>query len=122
MSANTVVNTGGSMHGDMDFGFWRQNVIDAARRAADRTYQQRAWFGQGPEVDSPGELICTFMGDLVFEEFLIHLRLSQPERAEAVRLYEAVERYASLSPETLNPFHVIDDPQFESVRIGAKEF
>jgi hypothetical protein len=86
------------MHGDMDFGFWRQNVIDAARRAADRTYQQGAWFGQGPEVDSPVELICTFMGDLVFEEFLVHPKLSQPERAAAVRLLPApgCHRYSTI--------------------------
>jgi|SRR6267143_6687536 hypothetical protein len=106
----------------MDFGLWRQNVIDAARRAADRTYQQRVWFGQGPEVDSPNELLCTFLDDLVFEEFLVHPKLSHRERTAASHLYKTVETYADCTPKTLKPSDVIDDPRFESVRRAAAEF
>ena len=101
---------------------WRQNVIDAAHRAADRTYQERAWFGQGPEVDSPDELLCTFLDDLVFEQFLVHPNLSQLERTAAARLFEAIEAYSSCTPKTLSPSNVIDDSQFEGVRKAAKEF
>jgi hypothetical protein len=91
------------MRSNMDFGLWHQNVIHAARMAADRTYQERVWFGQGPEVDSPDELLCTFKDDLVLEEFLVHPMLPQPERAAAARLYDAIEEYASRTPQALNP-------------------
>jgi hypothetical protein len=80
------------------------------------------WFGQGPEIDSPDELLCTFLDDLVFEQFLVHPKLPQQERAAASRLYKAVEEYASRTPKTLQPPDVIDDPQFESIRIAAKAF
>lgn len=106
----------------MDFTVWRQNVIDAAKRAADRTYQERAWFGHGPECDSPDELLCTFLDDLVFEEFLAHPKLSQRERTAASHLYRAVETYADCTPKTLEPSEVIGDPRFESVRTAAAEF
>lgn len=106
----------------MDFGIWRRNVISAARRAADREYQERVWFGCGPERDSPDDLICTFMDDLVFENFLSHPMLSRPERVAATRLYEAVEAYADSTPEHLVPSTVIDDPRFEDVRTAAREY
>ena len=106
----------------MDFTVWRQNVINAAKRAADRTYQERVWFGHGPERDSPDELLCTFLDDLVFEEFLVHPNLSQSERTAASHLYKTVEAYADCTPKTLKPSDVIDDPCFEGVRAAAAEF
>lgn len=107
----------------MDFTVWRQNVLGAAHRAADRTYQERVWFGHDPHKrDSPDDLICTLMDDLVFEKFLLDPRLSLSEREAAARLYKAVEEYADSSPQVLKPADVIDDPQFERVRIAAKEF
>jgi hypothetical protein len=48
--------------------------------------------------------------------------LSQPEREAAARLYKAVEEYADSTPQVLRPADVIDDPQFERVRIAAREF
>jgi hypothetical protein len=101
---------------------WRQNVIDAAKRAADRTYQQRVWFGHGPERDSPNELLSTFLDDLVFEQFLLNPKLSPHERTAASHLYKAVESYADSTPKILRPSDVIDDPRFETVRTAATEF
>ena len=106
----------------MDFTVWRQNVINAAKRAADRTYQERVWFGHGPERDSPDELLCTFLDDLVFEQFLVHPKLSERERTAASHLYKALQIYADCTPKTLNPSDVIADPRFESVRTAAAEF
>ena len=107
----------------MDFALWRQNVLGAAQRAADRTYQERVWFCHDPQRrDSPDDLICTFMDDLVFEKFLLDPQLSQREREAASRLYKAVEEYADSTPQVLKPTDVIDDPQFERVRIAAREF
>ena len=106
----------------MDFVLWRQNVLDAARRAADRTYQEHVWFGHDSQRrDSPDDLICTFMDDLVFEKFLLNPQLSQREREAADRLYKAVEEYANSTPQVLTPADVIGDPQFERVRIAARE-
>jgi hypothetical protein len=106
----------------MEFTVWRQNVIDAAKRAADRTYQERVWFGLGPERDSPNELLSTFLDDLVLEEFLAHPKLLPRERTSATHLYKTVETYADCTPKTLRPSDVIDDPRFESVRTAAAEF
>ena len=107
----------------MDFVLWRQNVLDAAQRAADRTYQERVWFGHDPQRrDSPDDLICTFTDDLVFDKFLLDPQLSQREREAAARLYKAIEEYADSTPQVLKPADVIDDPQFERVRIAAREF
>jgi hypothetical protein len=102
---------------------WRQSVLYAAQRAADRTYQERVWFGHDPQRrDSPDDLICTFTDDLVFDKFLLDPQLSQCEREAAARLYKAVEEYADSTPQVLKPADVIDDPQFERVRIAAREF
>lgn len=107
----------------MDFVLWRQSVLDEARRAADRTYQERVWFGHDPERrDSPNELICTFLDDLVLEKFILDPRLSQAEREAVARLLKAVEEYADSTPRVLKPADVIDDPRFEKVRIAASEF
>ena len=106
----------------MDFAFWRQSVINAAKRAADRTYQERVWFGHGPERDSPDELLCTFLDDLVFEQFLVNPKLSNLERTAASHLYKAVETYADCTPRTLKPEDVINDPRFENLRTAATEF
>ena len=59
---------------------------------------------------------------LVFEKFLLHPELSEREREAAARLYRAVEQYADSAPQVLKPSDVIDDPQFENVRIAAREF
>jgi hypothetical protein len=106
----------------VEFTVWRQNVINAAKRAADRRYQERAWFGHGPERDSPDELLCTFLDDLVFEQFLVHPKLPKHERPAASHLYKTVDAYADCTPKTLRPSDVIDDPRFESVRTAAAEF
>jgi len=108
--------------GCMDFGRWRNQLIDTARRAADREYQQRVWFGLGPERDSPNELLCTFLDDPVFEDFLDHPMLPKAERAAVERLYRSVEAYASCTPAHLEASTVMDDPRFEKVRIAAREF
>jgi len=107
----------------MNFVLWRQNVLDAAQRAADRTYQERVWFGRDPQYrDSPDDLICTFLDDLVFEKFLVHPQLSERERKAAARLYGAVLEYADSTPQMLKPSDVIDDPRFENVRTAARDF
>ena len=107
----------------MDFTAWRQNVLSAASRAADRTYQECVWFGHDPQRrDSPDDLICTFLDDLVFEKFLVHPQLSERERKAAAQLYGAILEYADSTPQVLKPYDVIDDPRFENVRIAAREF
>jgi hypothetical protein len=122
LSVTPVLDSSGNIC-DVDFTVWRQNVLGAARRAADRSYQERVWFGHDPQRrGSPGDLICTFMDDLVFEEFLLDPRLPKREREAAARLYKAVEEYADSTPQVLNPSDVIDDPKFERVRIAAREF
>jgi hypothetical protein len=106
----------------VDFKVWRQNVINAAKRAGDRAYHERVWFGHGPERDSPNELLSTFLDDLVFEQFLADPKLSHDERTAASQLYRTVQVYADCTPRTLNPADVIDDPRFENVRTAASEF
>lgn len=97
-------------------------MLDAARRAADRTYQERVWFGHDPQRrDSPDDLICRFMDDLVFEKFLLNPQLSPRDREAAGLLYKAVEEYADSTTQVLTPADVIGDPQFERVRIAARE-
>lgn len=106
----------------MDFDIWRKNVINAARRAASREYQERVWFGRGPERDSPDDLLCTFLDDLDFTDFLRHPMLSPSERISVARLDDAVEAYSDCTPKHLDPSAVIDDPLFENVRIAARDF
>jgi hypothetical protein len=105
-----------------DFGLWRSNVIYAARTASDREYQQRMWFGDGPEINSPDELFCTFFDDLQLEQFVALEELSPHERTAASRLLQALQAYAERSPRHLEPAQVIDDPHFENVRNAAREF
>jgi hypothetical protein len=49
---------------------WGRNMLMALRHIADEVYQRRAWFGVGPEVSSPTEMINELYDDCRLLDFI----------------------------------------------------
>src|SRR5437868_6050092 len=107
----------------MDFENWKKMIVEAATRISDRNYQQRSWFGQGPEISSPDELYNGFFDDSMIEKFLeAHgTSLTKAQRAAAHELIQKLNKYADETPEFPDPAKVIDDPAWQEIQHSALE-
>ena len=103
---------------------WTALVKQAAANVADKAYQQRSWFGKGPEVSSPDELFCSMFDDLDFDGYLSSdkVSLTPLQRDCGERLRRAMNRYAERTGTSLSPSDVINDPEWDEVRMAAAEF
>ena len=103
---------------------WKTTVVDAARRLADRAYQEQTWFGRGQKISSPEELICGMFDDVLFDDFLAAstVVLSDAQYRAGVSLKDSLEQYAGIISDAPDPRMVIDDPRWEQVRIAARAF
>ena len=100
---------------------WRALVADSLRRLADREYQRLAWFGKHAERTSPGEQIRQLVDDYDFEDFIRspEIYLSGAQEVPAFDLLGRLERYRARR-ERLNPYKVMNDPEWEAIRADAK--
>jgi hypothetical protein len=91
---------------------------------ADEEYQRRAWFGVGPYVSSPGEMINQLLGDASIEEFLDRNDTGMNDlQVEAGRyLAKLMDGLAKQSPTFIDPYKMIDDPRWLEIREAAKRF
>ena len=48
----------------------REQILNVIKRVGDEEYQRRSWFGIGPEVSSPDEMICEVFDDRFVPEWL----------------------------------------------------
>jgi hypothetical protein len=108
----------------MDFGTWKNIIMDFAIQVSDREYQRLSWFGKGPEVSSPDELYNGLFDDGMINEFLEkYAHDLTPEQCDAgKKLVRQMNHYAAVSPKSLNPTDVIDDPRWEEIRQSALLF
>ena len=100
---------------------WRTVIRQTVAGIADEAMQRRAWFGLGPEIDSPDETFCAFFGDAAFEEFLQRddTDWSDTQLEAGRRLLELMQRLSDETPEHIEPADLIDDPRWINIREAA---
>ena len=103
---------------------WTKLIKESAEHVADRAYQERSWFGQGPEVSSPDEMFCRMFDDLDLEEYLKsgQVSLTPAQKGKGEQLRDAMNRYAARTGVSLDPSEVINDPAWEKIRKAAADF
>lgn len=101
---------------------WLEIARPAIEAFANRAFQSRAWFGHGPEVSSPTEVICQLF-DFRFDKTSQDpsFDLSNEQRAACARFGEMVDGYARSHKGHLDEHEVIDDPEWERIRQAAAD-
>ncbi len=89
-------------------------------RIADRDYQAWSWFS--PKGTSPTEFICTLIDSLGFAETSQEpwLEISAAQKASCLRFARLLKAYSREHRETLDPRVMLDDPEWEKVRVAAQ--
>ena len=102
---------------------WLEIVKYELDRIADRDYQQRAWFNRSAEVSSPTEMICMLLDTYSFAEGSQepYLEISDAQRAACVRFANLLKAFSRQHKGRLDEHEVIDDPDWEKIRLAAKE-
>jgi len=103
---------------------WKECVLDVVRRVADRSYQEKAWFGEGDSVSSPEELICEIFDDYMYDEFLksADIDMTPLQNQLGKELKAKLNEYSDSIGEFTDPEHVLGNPQWEKVRKAAEKF
>lgn len=98
----------------MDFETWQQRILESLTQLSSRAYQLRSWFGDGPEVSSPDEMLCDLYDDCDFESFCVVYRHTLGPRVPelATELSDAVEELG----EHLEPRQMIQDHRWDRIR------
>jgi len=107
-----------------NFEGWRKIVEQTVRGIADADLQKRAWFGSGPEVSSPDEMINQFFGDAAMEDFLDYpgVNLSPIQLTLGRHLLELMVRLSNGTPNSVDPTTFFDDPRWAEIRKAAQAF
>lgn len=102
---------------------WIGQIVDVAREIASREFQERAWFGIGPEVSSPDEMYNSLFEDNTFDLFLEKYAATlTPRQTKAWSDLRCKREEYDQQPEKLDPHRVINDPEWQNVRESAAHF
>ncbi|MDB5492108.1 MAG: hypothetical protein JWO78_1957 [Micavibrio sp.] len=107
-----------------DMGVWLKIVEDAVSWLANEEGQRRAWFGTGPEIDTPDEAFMGFLDDAAVEDFLKHKDTGlYPNQLDLLQdLAEMVRKLCiETNKEGRLPPTFIDDPRWQKVIAAAKK-
>jgi hypothetical protein len=103
---------------------WRKVVEQVVSCIADEDLQRRAWFGIGPEEDSPDEMFNQFFGDAAIEEFLARsdMELNDSQKVSGNNLVKLMRTLSEQTPQHIAPADLIDDPRWKKIREAAAQF
>jgi len=108
----------------MSYERWRHALLDVAREAASREFQQEAWLSGRPSTSSPTEIYCqlfdAYTFDLFFETYCKTFSAQQLIAWGEFR--EQLERFGNKYTEFPNEQIVFDDPDWQLVRWAAARF
>jgi len=105
-----------------DMRIWRRLVEDQVDDTANEDMQRRAWFGIGPEADSPDERFNKFLGDASVEDFLERSDTGfNEEQIQSLRYLTKLMRNLCNETEDYPPPTFIDDHRWQKVIAAAKE-
>lgn len=102
---------------------WRELIKGSLLRLSDGEYQSLAWFNKHAEQTSPDEQICQILGDYGFEDFIRshEIGLTFEQQRAALALAEKLKKFGGIGNEPLNPYAVMTDPEWASVRADSKK-
>jgi hypothetical protein len=101
---------------------WRVLIAGSLRRLADIEFQRVAWFGKHRQHTSPEEQIWQLIDAFGFEDFIRspEINLSGAQEVPAFDLLARLERYGGCRGARLNPYKVINDPEWVAIRADAR--
>jgi len=108
----------------VDLKSWRNVIEQVVGAIADESLQRRAWFGIGPEMSSPDEHVCQFLGDAAIEDFLDRndAGLSEPQIKAGRHLIKLMRDLLKETSGRLDRSELIDDPRWRNIREAAASF
>jgi hypothetical protein len=98
---------------------WEQNVITAISHIADEAYQRRSWFGIGPEVSSPTEIISVLFDDYQFDEY-VRLKARSADRSLTDVLLDLQARLDELEVDDALAAQLLVSDEWVSIRKLAR--
>jgi len=105
----------------MSYEEWKGRIVDCVRAISDEQYQRRSWFGVGPDVNSPDEMICEVFDDLNVPDFVLRYSsvLTKAELQTAHDFLAAFTAFADSTPPHLDPNVVFVDKRWKHIRTLA---
>lgn len=108
-----------------DMKAWSKIVKDAVSWLANEEAQRRAWFGIGPEIDSPDEAFNGFFNDAAIEDYIQRkdTGLNDVQLEELVYLVKIMNKLSDETPSSIDREigpSFIDDPRWREVIEAAK--
>jgi hypothetical protein len=102
--------------------WWLERVRSILDDFSDRAFQERAWFGKGPEETSANETICMLLDTMQFRHVAEDpsLDLTERQRLTCADFVKMLDVYAPDKP-VLDDREVIDDPEWEKIRVAASK-
>ena len=106
---------------------WFTVIKQTVEFMADEEATRRAWFGIGPEVDSPGENFCQFFGDAAVMEFLDRTDhgLTPPQFAALKDLAALMRKLSDETPDDIDTAigaELINDPRWKEIISASDRF
>lgn len=103
---------------------WRKVIEQVVGAIADESLQRRAWFGIGPEMSSPDEHVCQFLGDAAIEDFLDRndTGLNDLQIKAGRHLVKLMRELLKETSGKLERSKLIDDPRWRQIREAAAHF
>ena len=103
---------------------WIRQILRVVGEIASRDFQERAWFGIGPEISSPNEIYNSLFDDSTFDLFFEKYAVTLTPRQIKVwnDLKKSLEDYEQDSDKLNDARRVFDDPEWQQVRGAAERF
>ena len=103
---------------------WRLVLRQIVAAIADEKLQRESWFGIGPCIFDPDEAFNQFLGDAATEAFLKRddTGLNELQMEAGRRLLRQMKKLCDATPNSIDPYEMIDDPRWQEIRKSAAHF
>jgi hypothetical protein len=103
---------------------WLNSILDVAREAASRKFQEEAWLSGRPSTSSPTEIYNQLFDDYTFDLFFeTYSKEFIPSQLMAWNDFKVeLENYGDKFSEFPNERIVFEDPDWQRVREAASRF
>jgi 8-oxo-dGTP pyrophosphatase MutT (NUDIX family) len=103
---------------------WLNSILDVAREAASREFQEEAWLSGRPSTSSPSEIYNQLFDDYTFDLFFeTYSKEFTPIQLLAWNDFKVeLENYGDKFSEFPNERIVFEDPDWQRVREAASRF
>lgn len=108
----------------MSYEQWLGSILEVAREAASREFQEDAWLSGRATTSSPSEIYSELFDDYSFDLFFQTYShgFSSAQLAAWKRFKEQLEKYLPKIQQSLGDREVFEDPDWQTVREAAAGF